>query len=366
VGRNLLEDSSIQGIVINYQDVTDRKQAEDALRESQGKMASIFENSPDILMNVDPEGTITFINHTASGYTIEETLGTKVYDYIQPEYHDAYRVAIKRAFETGDGGSLEFVGAGPEGRVSWYQTRFGSIKQEGKIVAVLLVATDITERKITENRLRDSLKEKEVLLKELHHRVKNNLQIITSLLSLQSKYVKDKRALQMFEDTQNRVMSMAIFHEKLYLSEDLARIDFADYVRSMMSDLFSYHGIPLDRIQLDIADVGLGVDTAIPCGLIINELVSNSLKHAFPKGRKGKILVRLQPDDGGGFVLTVSDDGVGLPKGLDMAATESLGLQLVGALVRQMGGSMEVARSGGTAFVIHFSDVKEKALGSVQ
>ena len=217
---------------------------------------------------------------------------------------------------------------------------------------------EIAERKRAEEQIKASLAEKEVLLKEIHHRVKNNLQVISSLLYLQSKSIEDKAALQMFQESQNRVRSMAFIHERLYQSQDLARVDFAEYVRSLTNYLFRSYGVSTDVIQLKINmdDLPLGIDTAIPCGLIVNELVSNSLKYAFPDGRGGEIRIELRSDGDNRIALMVSDDGVGLPEDLDFRKTESLGLQLVNNLsVAQLEGAIDLDRRGGTTFRITFT-----------
>jgi two-component sensor histidine kinase len=219
---------------------------------------------------------------------------------------------------------------------------------------------EIAERKRAEEQIKASLKEKEVLLKEIHHRVKNNLQAISSLLYLQSKGVKDKEALEMFQDGQNRVRSMALIHERLYQSKDVARVDFAEYVRNLANYLFCSYGVHSNVIQLkvNVEDVFLGIDTAIPCGLITNELISNSLKHAFPGGRGGEIRIELCADNDRQLNLMVSDNGVGFPNDLDFRETESLGLQLVNTLVEQLEGTVELDRSGGTAFEITFTELR--------
>jgi len=217
---------------------------------------------------------------------------------------------------------------------------------------------EIEERKRAEKLIRTSLKEKEILLKEIHHRVKNNLQVISSLLSLQSKTIKDGQALEKFKESQNRVKLMALFHEKLYQPKNLAEIDFGEYIRSIVTNLFHSYGSNPDVIalQTDINDTSLlDVDTAIPCGLIINELVSNSLKHAFTAGRKGKVCIDFRLENDNKFMLTVSDNGVGMLDDLDFRNTKSLGLQLVNTLVEQLEGTIDLDRNGGTAFKIKFA-----------
>ncbi|MCB9136613.1 MAG: hypothetical protein H6636_14405, partial [Anaerolineales bacterium] len=212
---------------------------------------------------------------------------------------------------------------------------------------------------LTQNKLDEQitlLHEKEVLLKEIHHRVKNNLQIISSLLNLQSNYVKDPGSLRALHDSQARVRSMALIHEKLYQSNSLAKIDFGEYVQSLAKDLFRSYQRSLGEIELKVeaAEIALDLDYAIPCGLILNELLTNALKYAFPKGRKGQLWIELTilPDQR--VCLKVADNGIGLPEGFDLTKSSSLGLQLVRNLVSQIEGKLELQRSGGTAFLISF------------
>ncbi len=204
--------------------------------------------------------------------------------------------------------------------------------------------------------------EKEVLLQEIHHRVKNNLQVISSLLNLQARYIKEDTYADMFRDSQNRIMSMALVHEELYQSKDLARIDLNDYIRNLTNALFRSYGADTGSVALkiDVADVVFGVDTAIPCGLIINELVSNSLKYAFPGGKEGEITIALRPTDGDEIDLTVSDNGVSIPDDLDLTNTGTLGIKLVHILTDQIRGRLEVDRSEGTTFRIRFKRIQYK------
>jgi two-component sensor histidine kinase/CHASE1-domain containing sensor protein len=201
-----------------------------------------------------------------------------------------------------------------------------------------------------------SLKEKEVLLKEVHHRVKNNLQVICSLLNLQAGDIPEPQTREMFTDSQQRVRSMALVHEKLYQAEDLARIDFAEYVRSLATYLIRSYRPAATPITLRVegAEVFLEVDKAVPCGLIVNELVSNALKHAFPAGRRGEICISLRAETKKHLILRVSDDGVGFPSGLDFRQTRSLGLQLVTTLIEQLQGTIELQHHSGTTFQLRF------------
>jgi two-component sensor histidine kinase len=191
-----------------------------------------------------------------------------------------------------------------------------------------------------------------VLLKEIHHRVKNNLQIVSSLLYLQSRKTSDDQVLSVLRESQTRVRSMALIHEKLYQCDDFANINLEDYIRSLTSYLFNSYGVAPQMVTLhvNVESAPLGLDRAIPCGLIINELVSNALKYAFPTGKRGEIVIDLLHGGDGKVVLTVKDDGVGLPDGMDITDTPSLGLQLVNTLVKQLDGTIEVESAGGTAF----------------
>ncbi|MBT3342692.1 MAG: HAMP domain-containing protein [Gemmatimonadetes bacterium] len=221
---------------------------------------------------------------------------------------------------------------------------------------------ELTERERAESRIRASLLEKEVLLKEIHHRVKNNLQIIASLLDLQARQAEDDHVTNAsLVDSRNRVRSMALVHEHLYQTEDLARIDLGEYLDELCRNLTLSYGAVAQSVDVQtlVADVSFDVDTAIPCGLIINELVSNSLKYAFPDGRQGKLIVILRGLDEDAFELSVQDDGIGLPADIDIHDSPSLGLQLVTALSRQIHGAIEVDRSNGTHFLIRFTGLPD-------
>lgn len=223
---------------------------------------------------------------------------------------------------------------------------------------------ELRVRKRAENQIKASLKEKEVLLKEIHHRVKNNLQVVSSLLNLQSGQIRDREALEMFNESQNRIRSMALIHESLYQSQDLASIDFSEYIYGLANYLNRSYGSSSNSVKMDVdvRDISLSIDKAIPCGLLINELVTNSLKHAFPTslertdGGHNVIIIKFYSDEDSGYTLIVQDNGVGLPKNFSLEDSETLGLQLVTTLVKQLKGSLDFQSNNGTEFKIVFGE----------
>lgn len=213
----------------------------------------------------------------------------------------------------------------------------------------------VSDLQESETRLLKSLKEKELLLREIHHRVKNNLQVISSILNMQRRREQDPGLQEALAGCHNRIAAMALSHERLYRSDDLVSIDIGQYVRSIAENLFRIHGVRPDQVELrlDVDNAALDLTRANPCGMIINELVSNSLKHAFPNGQKGRITVRLQPE-GEEILLVVADNGVGFPDGIDFRKTETLGLELVNTFVDQLEGRIEQRTGKGTEYRVRF------------
>ncbi len=226
--------------------------------------------------------------------------------------------------------------------------------------AVIGTLLDITERKRVEERMHAALREKEVLLKEIHHRVKNNLQIVSSLLRLQSRSMKAPETIAAFEESCARVQSMALVHEKLYQSNSLSDLDFATYAESLTDSLLRAFGTDpaIIRVRLDMERVRIDIHQAIPCALLLNELVSNALKYAFPDGRAGEIRIRLRAEAAGTVCLMVGDNGVGLPPQLDPLNSETLGLQLVSTLTAQLRAKLEIRRVHGTGYALTFIAAK--------
>jgi len=251
------------------------------------------------------------------------------------------------------------------GKEKNFVINIAGVIESGFLTSIWGVQRDVTERKKSEEALKRSLVEKDILLKEIHHRVKNNLQIVTSLLKLQAGYVKDEKIKQLFRESQNRVQSMSLIHQKLYQTKDLAQIDFKEYIETVTTHLQHSYGILEDRVKIrtDVSKMTMSIDNAIPAGLIINELVSNSLKHAFPDGRAGNIYINAAFDEyKKEYWLLIRDDGIGLSGKQDFENSASFGLKLVNTLVKQLDGIIEAVSSGGTEFRIHFksADYKER------
>ncbi len=232
--------------------------------------------------------------------------------------------------------------------------------EDGKTLGIVCIGSDIVEITRAKNEIKASLEEKEILLQEVHHRVKNNLQIISSLLNLQSRYIKDENDLELFKDSQSRVKSMAFIHEQSYQSSNFSSIEFSDYINNLVTYLIHYYEVDLRKIdvKMDVDDVKLDLNTSIPCGLIVNELVSNSLKHAFPQNMKGEIYIGLHSHNDSQYTLIVADNGIGLPEDFNFRNPDTLGLQLVNGLISQLYGTLNLIKTDGTRFEINFNKLE--------
>ena len=307
------------------------------------------------------DNTIVYWNQAATtmfGWHPDEMLGRDIFEVAVPRIEHHQSAEIMAALTRGERWSGEFPVRCKDGSVlNVLATDAPVFDKQGKFIGVIGVSADITERKEAEERLKASLREKEVLLKEIHHRVKNNLQVISSLINLQSDSLGDPTLSELFQDVRDRIRSMALVHEKLYQSESLAGVDFAEYTRSLLDYLWRAHGNGSTsvRLKLELQSVSISVETAMPCGLILNELASNALKHAFHGRPEGEVTVVLRQDQDGLICLRVSDNGKGLPPGLDWRQAPSLGLRLVQMLTGQLNGTVEVKSGEGTEFEVSFA-----------
>jgi PAS domain S-box-containing protein len=327
---------------------------------------------------LDPEGRIVTWNPGAErvkGYSAAEVLGRPFARFFPPEEQARGAPArlLARAAEDG-----HYVGEGwrvrQDGSQFWASVVITALRAaDGRLRGFAKVTRDITERHTAETalaaahaqlearvaartaELQASLQEKEVLLKEIHHRVKNNLQVVSSLLGLQHDTIQDPRALRFFRESERRIQAMALVHETLYETSDFGRVNLALYLPMLSAQLRGAYGVTPDRVavHLHVAEVRLPLDTAVPCGLIVSELLANCFKHAFPEGHTGAVTLTLTRE-ADGIRLCVQDTGCGLPADLDIGHTESLGFQLVSALADQLQGTLTLARDGGTTVTLTF------------
>lgn len=334
-----------------------RKRAEKDIIESEEKFKVLAENSQAIIL-LHQGGKLVYTNpafEAATGYLKKEISDMDFWYFFAPDNRELVK-ARGLARLRGDKvlQRYEVKITTKQGDERWWDLVSSyMLEYQGK-PTVISTAMDITERKATENVVLSSLKEKEVLLKEIHHRVKNNLQIISSLLSLQSGYIRHSEDVAIFKESKDRIKTMALIHEKLYQSRDFTRVDFIEYVNSLAGNLVINYGMS-DRVRCVVRgdQANLTIDEAVPCGLIVNELVTNSLKYAFPGDGRGEIVIDIRRNNGQ-LSLTLSDNGVGLPRDFEIGKSKTLGLQLVEQLTKQLEGTLEVLQGTGTSYHITF------------
>ncbi|HEX7502766.1 MAG TPA: PAS domain S-box protein, partial [Acidobacteriota bacterium] len=356
--------------------VVERKRAEAEVLREKAFLEALVETAPQGIAITDCSGRVQRVNGEfvrMFGYEADEAVGRSINDLVAPPEYLAEALAITRSTGAGETNFKETIRKKKDGTLVHVSIIGVPILIAGQQVAVYAIYSDISGRKRAEEQIRGSLQEKEVLLKEIHHRVKNNLQIISGLLTLQADQSAGKSLEEVFHKSQDRIHSIALIHEKLYRSHNLAEIAFDDYLRDLTENLFSSHGIDAGRItaRYDMEKIYLTIEKAIPLGLIVNELVTNSLKHAFPGGRRGEIRIGLHSYEGAKSYtfktdsgtlhvvptceLVFADDGIGLPAAYDPAKQKTLGMNLVSMLAKQLQAELKVKTGPGAEFRLIFA-----------
>jgi PAS domain S-box-containing protein len=313
------------------------------------------------LFTCDRGGQCTYMNRRGQeilGCTDTEALGEGWTRCVHPDDRDRVISEWLCAAQAGLQHYTEYRVQLPQGELRWVYIRTApALTAQGEFVGHTGTIEDVTKQKLAEDQIKASLSEKEVLLKEIHHRVKNNLQIISSLIYLQAQRIEDPEARQIFEDSQSRISSMALVHDSLYRSQNFARVHLSDYIQTLTSRLFQTYRIQSEFVNLEIdvePDVVVSLDRAIPCGLILNELITNALKHGFTGEQQGKVRVKLHQTIEG-ICLIVENDGNGLPDTFELQKIQSMGLRLVNALIHQLRGKVEVEKTAKTRFKVTFN-----------
>jgi PAS domain S-box-containing protein len=341
-------------------DITERKETEEAVRAAERLFRHLATMAPVGIIQTDAQGLCLFVNDQwcrLTGLSAEASRGDGWRAALHPEDRARIDAAWEEAVRTGQEFAADHRFLRPSGEVRWSSARAVALHDaQGRVTGYLASAMDITDRYQAEKQVRAALHEKETLLKEVHHRVKNNMAVIASLLGMQAARAADTEAASILQECRNRVHAMAAIHEELYQSGDLAHIDLGPYVQRLCAELERSSGGPAGQVHARVCVPPLPVDleTAVPLGLIVNELVTNAFKHAFPAGRGGEVVVRLAAEAGDRVTLTVQDDGVGLPAGLDPGRARSLGLRLVHSLARQLRAQVALENGTGTTVRLTF------------
>ncbi|MDO9045536.1 MAG: histidine kinase dimerization/phosphoacceptor domain -containing protein [Methanobacteriaceae archaeon] len=342
---------------------TDGEKIKKDLEKSRDFFINLFEEFPALIWRANTDGKCDYFNKNwlaFTGRTIEEEFGDGWTKGVHKDDFDRCLDIYLTSFKARKQFEMEYRLLHNTGEYRWIlDLGMPFYDLDGDFAGYIGSCYDITKKKELLKQLEKSLEEKDLLLKEIHHRAKNNLMIISSLLNIQSTYIKDKESQEIFKESQNRARSMAIIHERLYQSVNLKKIDFSDYIRTLSSELFHAYVDDSARIRLEINldAIFLDINLAIPLGLIINELITNSLKHGFPEGRSGKITINFHEKENL-YELIVEDNGIGFPEKLDFQNTPSLGLQIVNSLADQIDGEIYLDRSQGTVFTITFKKSK--------
>jgi PAS domain S-box-containing protein len=350
------EKGEVKAVVEHGRDVSERMHMIETIRESEEKYRMLVESAQEGIWVIDKDALTTFVNPFMAdmfGYTADEMQGKHLFSFMDERGGEIARKYLenreKGIFEQHD---FEFIRKDGNRIYTSLQTN-PIFDINGVYIGALACVANITERKLNEEQIANSLKEKEVLLKEIHHRVKNNMAIVSSLLHLQSKYVKDKDLNRILNESRNRIASMALVHEKLYQTEEFVNISFKGYIEELAGHLLHTYGKEEDDISLalSIDDLRFNIDTMIPFGLILNELMTNSLKYAFEGVERPEISISTKMHDGN-VTLVYSDNGMGVPEHIDFANSQTLGLQLVNMLMLQLKGKVELDKERRTEFTL--------------
>jgi PAS domain S-box-containing protein len=353
------------------QSLEEREALLEALSESEEKYRNIVETANEGIALINNGGKITYLNKKMAdmlGYAVEEVVNKTIWDFVEQEEKSTVTANFEKR-RLGNTDSTEFKLIRKDGSFLWiYVNSKPLFDNDGNFIGVLNLHTDITEHK----KAVETLKNSEIARqKEIHHRIKNNLQVISSLLDLQAEKfknrenIRDLEVLEAFRESQSRVISMALIHEELHKGETFEKLNFSSYIEELVDNLLLTYKLGNCDIKLELdlcKNILFDIDTAVPLGIIVNELISNSLKHAFPNRNEGEIQIKLSKDEDCNthFTLIVSDNGVGIPENLNIENINSLGLQLLVSLVDQLGGKFELKRDNGTSFTIKFA-VKEES-----
>jgi PAS domain S-box-containing protein len=340
-------------------DISEIKKAEMKIIESEKRYRELFINLSDAIIIVNEDNDILEMNPAAAnlfGLQLKKERIINLYDFIEKKDIKKTKAKSIELRQKGEVKGLEINIIDAKARKKTVELSSNAVYIDGVFKGSRDILRDITDKKIINDELRNSLKQKEVLLKEVHHRVKNNLQVISSILNLQSSYVEDEKTLNILQESQNRVKSMSFIHENLYRTKDFNKIDFPEYIENLTKSMIHSYQYSENNISLvlDLDDVLLSIDISIPCGLIINELLSNALKYAFPNNKTGTIFIGLKKESNKKIQIIFEDNGVGYTKGLDSENEGSLGMLLVRTLIEQIDGKIELLKHKGTKYLITF------------
>jgi PAS domain S-box-containing protein len=346
------------------------QQTQEKLKEHSAKLNAIFDSTALYIWTMRGDGVLTSSNRIFQEQ-MHQWFDREMLDgssLVEDPYEENIPEWIRFQEEMwacleGKKKNIELKLKTSSGEEVWVEIYMDPIRDPDteEIKELSCIGFEITEKKRINEHINQSLKEKETLLQEVHHRVKNNLQIISSLLSLQSSYVHDGESLEVLKESQNRIKSMSFIHESLYMNKNFSSVDLREYVKGLSSNLLYSYSLNPEQVDIimDIDELTLNIDQAIPCGLIINELVSNTFKHAFPEGNKGELKISVREKEGRMAIL-IADNGVGIPKEWKLEDNESLGIQLVYTLTEQLDGDIEFSGERGTKYLITFDRIKNQ------